>query len=95
MGTLIRVDARICASCRYRQGFGSQPGKEQTEAGHNMNFACNYQKIEGHSRIFVEGKLAYDPKFCDKYKRGRMILPEQEEERTFEPHSQRYRKKRR
>ena len=70
MSKKIKVDARICATCRYRMGFGSQPGKEQTEAGHNLNIACDYLNKTGHSRIFINGKMAYKPQYCDKYEKG-------------------------
>lgn len=73
MGRKIKVNAHICASCKYHMGFGSQPGKEQTEAGHNLNVACDYLNKEGHSRIFEKGKLRFAPEYCDKYERGRAI----------------------
>ena len=70
MSRKIKVNAHICATCRYRMGFGSQPGKEQTEAGHNLNIACDYLNKTGHSRIFEHGKLRFDPEYCDKYEKG-------------------------
>ena len=70
MNRKIKVNAHICASCKYHMGFGSQPGKEQTEAGHNLNIACDYLYRAGHSRIFEKGKLRFDPEYCDKYERG-------------------------
>ena len=71
MNRKIKVNAHICASCKYHMGFGSQPGKEQTEAGHNLNVACDYLNKEGHSRIFEKGKLRFPAEYCDKYERGR------------------------
>ncbi|MBQ5636220.1 MAG: hypothetical protein IIV08_01535 [Selenomonadales bacterium] len=91
MSRKIKVNAHICATCRYRMGFGSQPGKEQTEAGHNLNIACDYLNKTGHSRIFEHGKLRFDPEYCDKYEKGsasndawtsdNMTMWKQEEER--------------
>lgn len=71
MNRKIKVNAHICATCRYHMGFGSQPGKEQTDAGHNLNVACDYLYRAGHSRIFEHGKLRFDPEYCDKYERGK------------------------
>lgn len=70
MNRKIKVNAHICATCRYHMGFGSQPGKEQTDAGHNLNVACDYLYRAGHSRIFDHGKLRFAPEYCDKYERG-------------------------
>ena len=92
MSKLIRVSAKTCQKCKYRMGFGSQPGKEQKEKGQCMNVACNYLGIERHSRIFEDGKMAYDPKFCDKFKKGDVTDPEEEYETTFPIRSLRSRK---
>ena len=92
MSKLIKVSAKTCQKCKYRMGFGSQPGKEQKEKGQCMNVACNYLCIEKHSRIFKNGKLAYDPKFCDKFKKGDAMDPEEIHEATFQIQSVRYRK---
>lgn len=70
MGKKIKTDARICVSCRYHMGFGSQPGKEQTEEGHNHNIACDYLDKAGHSRIFKNGKMRFSAEYCDKYEPG-------------------------
>lgn len=70
MAKRIKADANICAACCYHMGFGSQPGKEQKDAGHNKNVACNYLEIEGHSRIFKDGKMRFNPKYCDKFREG-------------------------
>lgn len=69
----IKTNPKICESCIYHMGFGSQPGKEQTEGCINSNVACNYLGIKGESRIFKEGKLRYKPEYCDKYILGESI----------------------
>lgn len=70
MSRKIKVDAKICASCCYHMGFGSQPGKEQKDTSYNGNIACNYMGITGYSRIFQNGKMAYAPHLCDKFSPG-------------------------
>ena len=70
MRSLVRATPKTCAKCKYSMGFGSQPGKVQTEDLPNRNVACNYLEIKGHSRIFEDRQIAYDPKFCDKYDPG-------------------------
>ena len=59
--------------CCYHVGFGSQPGKEQKDAGHYHNIACNYLEITGHSRVLTVKGYAYDPKYCDKFREGPVI----------------------
>ena len=76
MRHLVKVCAKTCYACCYHMGFGSQPGKKQKEAGHSMNVACNYLSIEGHSRIYENGKKAYDPKYCDNFREG---IPQSEQ----------------
>lgn len=70
MAEQIRVNSRICASCKYHQGFGSQPNSARRV---NNNVSCNYLAIMGHSRIFQDGKLRMDPTFCDKYEAGEQL----------------------
>ena len=70
MKKMIIVNPKICKSCKYHIGFGAQPGRLQTGSGENRNVACNYLTITGHSRIFENGELKYDPKYCDKYEKG-------------------------
>lgn len=70
---MIIVNPKICKSCKYHIGFGAQPGRLQTGSGENRNVACNYLTITGHSRIFENGELKYDPKYCDKYCPGARI----------------------
>ena len=71
MAEQIRVNPQICASCKYHQGFGSQPNSTRTTV--NNNIACNYLAIMGHSRIFQDGELRMDPAFCDKYEEGEQL----------------------
>ena len=92
MRDLVKVSAKTCAKCKYRMGFGSQPSKKQKDEGHCMNVACNYIKIMQHSRIFENGEMAYDPKYCDKFEKGDAVDPEEEHETTFQIQSVRYRK---
>lgn len=67
---LIKLSQTVCLSCKYHMGVGTQPGKQQKEQGVLPNVGCDYQRIAGHSRIFVNGKKAYDPAYCDKYEPG-------------------------
>lgn len=67
MGRLVKATTERCQRCVYHQGVGSQPGKEQT----NGNICCNYLGTTGHSRIFVNGEPAYDPKYCNKFETGK------------------------
>lgn len=66
----VKINSQMCYACCYHMGFGSQPGKEQRDAGHFHNIACNYLAIEGHSRIFENGKMRFDPEYCDKFREG-------------------------
>ena len=71
MRLLIRVDdGEMCKSCKYAQPFGSQPGSKQKEAGETARVCCNYLLVNERSRIFEDGKMAYDPAYCDKYEEG-------------------------
>ena len=70
MSKKIKVNPHICYACCYHMGFGSQPGKDQIDAGHCANVACNYLGITGKSRIFEDGKMAYKPEYCDKFVPG-------------------------
>ena len=91
MKDLVKIDGKTCLSCKYHVGFGAQPGSQCRDNTKNFkNVCCNYLRITGKSRIFVNGEKAYDPKFCDKYEAGPEIVVEQEP--TFPIHSARYRK---
>ena len=58
----------LCACCKYRMGWGSQPSKKQKL---NNDVVCNYLDIKGHSRVFVNGQRAYDGNiYCDKFEPG-------------------------
>ena len=70
MRELIRVSPEICAKCKYHFPFGANPGHRECI---NRNIACNYKSITGHSRIFENGKMAYDPEFCDKFEQGEKL----------------------
>ena len=67
MKDLIKLNKKVCGSCKYRMRFGSAPGGQNTFYNH----CCNYLEIMGHSRIFENGKQAYDPKYCDKFEKGK------------------------
>ena len=54
---LVKATKEICEMCRFRSGIPEH--------------GCNYSEIEGHSRIFIDGKMAYDPEYCDKFERGK------------------------
>lgn len=41
---------------------------------HGNGYCCNYLTIMNESRIFQDGVAAYDPKYCDKYEKGKQIL---------------------
>lgn len=64
MGKLIRITQNRCSKCQYRM---------QTSHGNGW-WSCNYLAITGKSRIFQDGVAAYNPKYCDKYKKGSQIL---------------------
>ena len=70
MAELLKVSQKLCLSCKYHMGVGTQPGKQQKAQGMLPNVGCNYLKVKGHSRIFVNGVKAYDPEYCDKYEPG-------------------------
>lgn len=74
MGKLIKATSKVCLSCKYHMGFGSQPGKEQKDAGHFHNIACNYLDIAGHSRVLTPDGPLYDVEYCDKYEPGVEIV---------------------
>ena len=61
---LVKATPEICGMCQYRSGTSDN--------------GCNYWRIEGISRIFVDGKLKYDPNYCDKFVRGKKIEPNTE-----------------
>lgn len=71
MSKLQKADVQLCLRCKYHAGIGAQPGKEDTNAGHNHNIMCHYLKNTGHSRIFKHGELVYDPQYCDKFEEGK------------------------
>lgn len=73
MSKLRLANTELCSRCQYHSGFGSQPGKEQQQANHIRNIACNYLEITGHSRIFTPDGPTYDPKYCDKFEEGKVI----------------------
>lgn len=70
---MIKVNPKTCATCKYRMGFGGQPGPTQRKTCVNSNIACNYLGITGHSRCFIDGKLVVDPAYCDKYEKGKSV----------------------
>ena len=67
MSKRVLATVERCSACRYHAGFGSQPGKDQKV---NQNICCNYWSVKGHSRIFENGRKAYDPKYCNKFEPG-------------------------
>ena len=63
-GRMVKLCESICRMCKYRSG-------EQGDV-------CNYWNITHSSRIFVDGKMAYDPEYCDKFERGKRIVTDRE-----------------
>ena len=64
MGKLVRATQSRCSKCQYR-----------TRTSHgNGGWCCNYITIMGESRIFRDGVEDYDPRYCDKYKKGSQII---------------------
>ena len=70
MRQLVKATSSTCRQCKWSMGFGSQPGRCQSEITANNNIACDYFARCGHSRIFEDGKMTYDPKYCDKFEKG-------------------------
>ena len=64
MGKLVRATQNRCSKCQYRM---------RTSHGGN-GYCCNYLTIMNESRIFRDGVTVYDPKYCDKYEKGKQIL---------------------
>lgn len=58
MKELKKVNKKLCSTCKYRGAM-------------EQKISCNYMTCTGHSRIFQDGKMAYDPKYCDKYEKGK------------------------
>lgn len=70
MPELINVgNRRKCASCKYRMRMDSIIGYDDRPEGGCKRYCCNYLSLTGHSRL--AGGI--DPKYCDKYEKGRMI----------------------
>ena len=57
---LVKATSTICAMCKYR-------------SGDRERHSCSYWGITGQSRIFKDGKMAYDPQYCDKFERGKRL----------------------
>ena len=55
----MKINKNICAMCKYRSGIPEH--------------GCNYIMVEKHSRVFEDGKLAYDPSYCNKFERGAIV----------------------
>ena len=75
MSELIKLSQTVCLSCKYHMGVGTQPGKNQKAQGMLPNVGCNYLKITGRSRIYENGKKAYNAAYCDKYEKGKPDRP--------------------
>lgn len=58
-----KLTRKLCDSCKYR---GQVEQKN----------CCNYIGVTGHSRIFENGAMAYNPRFCDKYEKGNRLMTE-------------------
>ena len=82
MKKMVKATPAICSRCKYHMGVRSSPGRKQT----NNNVCCNYFELTGYSRIYENGKLAYDPKYCDKYEKG-PSLNEAYRKNKFNPRS--------
>jgi hypothetical protein len=52
---------------------GAAPGRNGES---DFNFCCNYMAITKHSRIFKNGSMRHDPKFCDKFEEGEQLQGE-------------------
>lgn len=63
MSKLVRATQSRCSKCQYRMRIS-----------HGNGYCCNYLTIMNESRIFQDGVAAYDPKYCDKYEKGKQIL---------------------
>jgi hypothetical protein len=57
MKEMEKITKKLCSTCKYRGGT-------------DQKISCNYMTCTGRSRIFQDGKMAYDPKYCDKYEKG-------------------------
>ena len=63
MRILVEATQATCIKCKWRSGIKGQ-----------CNVTCDYRDRTGKSRIFEDGKLAYDPKYCDKYEEGEPVF---------------------
>lgn len=63
MRILVEATQATCFKCKWRSGIKGQ-----------CNVTCDYRDRTGKSRIFEDGKLAYDPKYCDKYEEGEPVF---------------------
>ena len=61
MRELVRATRTVCSRCIYGPGTAEGNG-------------CDYFGITGQSRIFENGKKAYDPEYCDKFVYGKKIV---------------------
>lgn len=62
MGDLIKISKALCRKCKYHGGT-------------DQKLTCNYLACTGHSRIFDGREMKYDPKYCDKFEKGKMLQP--------------------
>ena len=62
MSRMVKAIPSICRMCKYRAAV--------------PNEVCDYWNITKRSRVFEDGKLAYDPAYCDKFERGKRIEPD-------------------
>ena len=58
-GKMVKINKNICGMCKYRSGLPEH--------------GCNYIMVKKHSRVYEDGKLAYDPRYCDKFERGAIV----------------------
>ena len=69
MRKLVIASCRTCSLCKYHIGYISGQTNNR-EKGNRTGVACNYLEIKKHSRIFENGKMAYDKMYCDKFEPG-------------------------
>lgn len=83
MNGLKRCTTGLCKTCKYRTYFSGGIGYKARISGTTETIACNYMIITDHSRIFEDGKPQYDPKYCDKYEKGKPVrIRDKEESKT-------------
>lgn len=61
MSKLIKITTELCKSCKYCQKFYT-----------DYEICCMYAALADDLRVLnSEGKLKYDPAYCDKFEAGK------------------------